>query len=462
MNASAQPKSLLDWLRCFGPGAILASLTIGVGELVFSTRAGALFGYRLLWVFALVLFFKWLLVYSTARHMAITGAHPFERWMELPGPRGWFPLIFLLLAVISFPIWVAFHSGTVGTLLAFITGTEGAHFKWGLGCLLVCAALSFLGGYKTLERAQIAIVAVMLLSVIVAFFALQPDWRALFSGLFLPQRIAYPEWATKFVELRTRPIWVETITYVGIIGGSAYDYLAYVSYVREKNWKRSDLKILLFDSITSFVAVLIFTIVFASLGALILRPQEVIPAGTDLLSLQSQFLTPLFPALRYVYFVGAFLAVFGTLYGTIEVAPAIWREVALAFNPKFNVAKVRVLALGCVCATAAVVLVLGIARGTGFALLAILTPANLFTGVLACGFVCLLSVWADFKWLDRADRMPFVLIVMNAIAGLAFLALGIKAYLDYGSMAALLIFAGTILAGLFGGVALPDSHQLER
>ena len=75
MNAPAQPKSLLDWLRCFGPGAILASLTIGVGELVFSTRAGALFGYRLLWVFALVLFFKWLLVYSTARHMAITGAH---------------------------------------------------------------------------------------------------------------------------------------------------------------------------------------------------------------------------------------------------------------------------------------------------------------------------------------------------------------------------------------------------
>src|SRR5688572_14135660 len=80
MNATAQPKSLLDWLRCFGPGAILASLTIGVGELVFSTRAGALFGYRLLWFFALVLFFKWLLVYSTTRHMALTGAHPFQRW----------------------------------------------------------------------------------------------------------------------------------------------------------------------------------------------------------------------------------------------------------------------------------------------------------------------------------------------------------------------------------------------
>src|SRR5687768_11019081 len=270
MNAPAQTKSLSDWLRCLGPGAILASLTIGVGELVFSTRAGALFGYRLLWVFALVLFFKWLLVYSTARHMAITGAHPFQRWMELPGPRGWFPLIFLLLAVISFPIWVAFHSGTVGTLIAFITGTESTHFVWGLGCLFICAALSFLGGYKTLERAQIGIVAVMLLSVIVAFVALKPDWGELLSGLFLPKAVSYPEWIAKFAEFKTRPIWVETITYVGIIGGSAYDYLAYVSYVREKKWGRNHLKILLFDSVTSFVAVLIFAIVFASLGALIL------------------------------------------------------------------------------------------------------------------------------------------------------------------------------------------------
>lgn len=464
VNARAQPRSLLDWLRCFGPGAILASLTIGVGELVFSTRAGALFGYRLLWVFTLVLFFKWLLVYSTARHMALTGAHPFQRWMELPGPRGWFPLIFFLLAVISFPIWVAFHSGTIGTLLAFITGTNGSHFIWGLVCLIICGALSFLGGYKVLERAQVAIVAVMLLSVIVGFFALRPDWSALISGLVIPQGVGYPDWVSKFPELQTRPIWVETITYVGIIGGSAYDYLAYVSYVREKNWKRSDLRILLFDSVTSFVAVLIFAVVFASLGALILRPLEQIPAGTDLLSLQAQFLTPIFPALRYLYFAGAFLAVFGTLYGTIEVAPAIWREVALALDPKFDLRGVRVWALAWVCATAALFLILNIARGAVPGLVAILTPANLFTGVLACGLVCLLSVWADFKWLSTADRLPAPMIILNTVAGVAFLALGAKAYFDYGSIAALFIFAGTIVAGLVAAVALRNrlKTKLDR
>jgi len=31
----------LSWLAVFGPGAIVASLTIGTGELVFSARAGS-------------------------------------------------------------------------------------------------------------------------------------------------------------------------------------------------------------------------------------------------------------------------------------------------------------------------------------------------------------------------------------------------------------------------------------
>ncbi len=36
-------------LTFFGPGAIIASLTIGSGETVFATRVGAVFGYAVLW-----------------------------------------------------------------------------------------------------------------------------------------------------------------------------------------------------------------------------------------------------------------------------------------------------------------------------------------------------------------------------------------------------------------------------
>src|SRR3712207_7432601 len=41
--------SLGTALTFFGPGAIIASLTIGSGETVFATRVGAVFGYAVLW-----------------------------------------------------------------------------------------------------------------------------------------------------------------------------------------------------------------------------------------------------------------------------------------------------------------------------------------------------------------------------------------------------------------------------
>ena len=53
------PRTMLDWMRVFGPGAIMASLTIGTGELIFSTRGGALFGFHILFVFTIILLLKW-------------------------------------------------------------------------------------------------------------------------------------------------------------------------------------------------------------------------------------------------------------------------------------------------------------------------------------------------------------------------------------------------------------------
>ena len=141
----------LRWLAIFGPGAVIASLTIGVGELVFSSRAGALFGYRLLWFFVLVLVLKWVLVFASARHIVLSGAHPFQRWMALPGPRGWLPLVFFLLAVPCFPIWVCFHAGTLGTLLASLTGSAeavrgAAHLVWGIVALVHRHGYARVGG----------------------------------------------------------------------------------------------------------------------------------------------------------------------------------------------------------------------------------------------------------------------------------------------------------------------------
>ena len=484
---SANP---LRWLAIFGPGAVIASLTIGVGELVFSSRGGAIFGYRLLWYFVLVLLLKWVLVFASARHIVLTGAHPFQRAMDLAGPRGWFPMVLFLLALPCFPIWVCFHAGTLGTLISELAGTKmtlggSAYLLWGMvilgGVLLLC----FKGGYQALEKIQLVIVLLMLAAVALALFFVRVDWLSFATGLFVPQSLQYPPWVNAYPEIASRPVWVELATYVGVIGGSSYDYLAYVSYLRDKQWGRAGLRVTpaaqldlfspearratwqwlrapLVDCTLSFLAVLIFMAVFLALGTAVLGPQHKVPTGMNLLLLQAEFVTGVHPWLKYIYFSGAFLAVLGTLYGTIEVAPTIVRELMMAFdsnrasrlNPKLRRWSVAWVGFG------GMIVLLGsfvhhlASSGTGATappgLIAILTPANLFTGVLGCGLVCLLNAWMDRRFLSANWRMRWPLRWLSLLAAVLFVVLGIKSYWDHSGWIAFLILAGTLGLGWIG------------
>lgn len=476
------PTSAAGWLAIFGPGAVIASLTIGAGELIFSSRGGALFGYRLLWLFALILFFKWVLVFSSARHIVLTGAHPFQRWQHLPGPRGWFPLVFFILALICFPIWVAFHAGTIGTLLSALAGTTAlwqgtAYYLWGTGVLGLALLLVFRGGYQTLERTQLVITLLMLGSVTVSLFFIPTDWLGLLKGLLIPQLLHYPDWITPatYPEIAARPVWVETATYVGIIGGSSYDYLAYVSYLREKHWGRAGSRVVsgdtlaqpsrendrarawirapLVDCTLSFAAVFLFTAVFVSNGAVVLGPAHQVPGGSDLLSPQAAFVSAIHPWLRYLYFVGAFLTLFGTLYGTIEVAPTVLREMALVFPGKAAPDELRRWAVtwaglgGLVLLVGRWIFYLWREGHEPPGLIALLTPANLFTGVLGCGLICLLNIWMDYRFLPRGWRMGRGLLLLNLSAAIVFLGLGLKGYWDYDPRSGAVILAATIVTG---------------
>jgi len=471
-----------SWLTIFGPGAIIASLTIGSGELIFSSRGGALFGYQLLSLFLLVCVFKWVLVFTTARHMVLTGAHPFQRWTELPGPRGWLPMAFLLLAIVSFPIWVSFHAGTLGTLVSGLLHAEssgtGTHLMWGMVILLVVVGLTFTGSYKRLEKLQLLFVLLMLLAVTVSLFLIHPEWADLLAGFVNVTPPVYPDWIAEHPDIAKRPVWVELSTYVGVIGGSGYDYLAYVTYLRDKQWGlasngqpspvpvdvhdeaarvrlRQWCRAPLIDCTLSFAIVLLFSAVFVACGTEILGQAHKVPDGNNLLNLQAAFVEATSPWLRPFYFVGAFLALFGTLYGTIEVAPAVMREIQNAFPQSKSAiapAKTRRITILWVGIGGILVLIGNLCwqHFTGAdkptALIAILTPTNLFTGVLACGIICILSCWADRRHLKHSFKTPLLLTLLNAIAAVLFIALGIKAYWDHSGRTAFLILACTIAA----------------
>ncbi len=481
-DVPAVPPSLLSrnplrWLSVFGPGAIIASLTIGTGELIFSSRGGALFGYSVLWIFLAISVLKWGLVFATARHMVLSGAHPLERSMALR-PAGFLPLLFFVPAVICFPIWIGFHSGVIGTLVLDVGGVD-KHAGGTIVLLLVLAAV-FLGGYRYLERAQLVIVTTMLVCVAVSAVLMSPDWIDVLAGAIVPRPLEYPPWLGDVdPALAGRPVWVEASTYVGVIGGASYDYLAYVSFLREKRWglagagaatgaeleaiardrdhpARRWVRAPLVDCTLSFVIVIIFSAVFVISGTLALAPQQAVPTGDNLLALQSQFVTRLHPWLYPLYIAGAFLTMLGTLYGTIEVAPAMMRELVRALFPRSGAADSKLVrnvtvawcglgALGVLGWSLALHLG-GSTESRPPTLVEIVTPAALFTGVFSCAFVCFLAPWMDRRFLPPALRMHPALAALNIIAGVVFLAVGVKGYVDHGATAVAALIGAALLA----------------
>ena len=208
----------LLWLQFFGPGAVIASLTVGSGELLFPSRLGAIFGFRLLWIFPLVALLKWVLAYTSMRHMILTGAHPIERWHRFPGPRGWLPLFFISIVVLCSPFWASFQTGLLGSICASIFPV-GDLYEWATACVLLSFFLLIIGGYAFLERAQMLILGLMLASILVATFYVQPEWWKILQGLVVPQIPAYPNWVlTKYAQdFAGRSEWIELTVAISVI-----------------------------------------------------------------------------------------------------------------------------------------------------------------------------------------------------------------------------------------------------
>lgn len=449
---------LVGALRVFGPGAIVASITIGSGEMIFSARGGAIFSYAIIWALVIAAVAKAAMVYATNRYMVVTGEHPMHRWAVLfPGPRGWFPLFFGVIALLAFPSWTAGLSIALGDLLALLTAGSGQ--VWATGLILVAGLLAWFGSYKFMEKAQTVIVGFMLIAIGISVFALRPDWLGALGGL-LPQLPEYAGWVhNDHPDIVARPVWLEVATYLGAIGGGVYDYIGYTGMLREKGWgmlgRRDTREVAerfltvsrgeqlplssepeqvrkarlwsrapLGDTIVSFASVTIFAAMFAVNGAALLNEQRQVPSDTDSLTHQAQFLTSIHPALEYLYYVAVFFAFFGAVYGFWELYSYTAYETLGAVFPKVRRAGQRSVRryIYPYIAVASLILVWTIGE-----IVAIVTPASVLGGVFGCGIFCLAILWTEKRMLPRSYRLSTAAWWYVLLAGVLLTVLGVIA-----------------------------------
>jgi manganese transport protein len=184
---------LREWQRLLGsigPGALAVAAFIGPGTVTTATVAGARFGYELAWALLFATAAALVLHEMAARLGVVARVGLGEAMLSvLPGKRVLRYGAILLIVAALLVGNAAYEGGNIagaalGVGAAFDNAAPRAAVA--LAIALVAGALLLFGGYRSIERALIAMVALMSVCFLAAALIVRPDFGALLSG-FVPR-----------------------------------------------------------------------------------------------------------------------------------------------------------------------------------------------------------------------------------------------------------------------------------
>ena len=146
-----------------GPGLLFAGAAIGVSHLVQSTRAGADFGFGLIWALVLVNLFKYPFFQYGPRYAIATGESLLDGYYKI----GKFFLItyFILNILTMFTIQTAVTIVTAG-LASSLFGFTDNMVIWSLIITVSCYLILLVGKYNLLDRMIKIIILILAISTI--------------------------------------------------------------------------------------------------------------------------------------------------------------------------------------------------------------------------------------------------------------------------------------------------------
>ena len=178
--------TLKEKIMAMGPGLLIVGSFIGPGTVTSSTRAGANFGYDLLWCVVFSVVAVIIMQGMSARLGIVTQKGIPENLLkelkDRPALKNF--MVFLVAAAILLG-GVAYMSGDLtGTALGLsaLTGipTKFIAIGWGI-CILILNARD--NAIKWLETLLGVCVSVMAAVFLITMFVVKPDWSAVFGGV---------------------------------------------------------------------------------------------------------------------------------------------------------------------------------------------------------------------------------------------------------------------------------------
>lgn len=245
-------------VKSLGPGLLWAGAAIGVSHLVQSTKAGAFYGFSLIFIVILANLFKYPFFEYGTRYAAATGKTLLEGYSEMG--KGYFILYLILTFLTMFTIQAAVTVVTAG-LISWVFGDILSITNFAILTLIISMILLIWGRFSLLDKLIKFIIILLTLTTIIALIAAVGK-----QGLRLNTTSAIPDiWAPAGIAFM-----------IALMGWmpSAIDISVWSSIwtleKRKQSGYKSTLKEALFDFNLGYIGTSVISLFFLLLGALII------------------------------------------------------------------------------------------------------------------------------------------------------------------------------------------------
>ena len=154
-----------SFLNSLGPGLLFAGAAIGVSHLVQSTKAGADFGFGLLWALLLVHLFKYPFFQFGPRYAAATGESLLDGYKKLG--KSVLIAYYIINFATMFTIQSAVTIVTAG-IASQLFGFSNNLVLWSVTIIVISVLILIIGKYKLLDNLMKYIIILLTISTIIA------------------------------------------------------------------------------------------------------------------------------------------------------------------------------------------------------------------------------------------------------------------------------------------------------
>jgi Mn2+/Fe2+ NRAMP family transporter len=241
-----------------GPGIIMAAAAIGVSHLVQSTRAGAEFGFTLVWAVILANLFKYPFLEFGPRYALATGLNMIEGYAKMNRAALWVFNIFTVSTM--FAVHAAVTMVTA-SLASSLTGIDLPVLAWSAIILFLCILYLAKNIYGLLDK------AIKVLMMILAFSTIAAMILAFMNVGYTPRPdyLAPEIWTVSGVAFLIALMGWMPIP----IDASAWQSIWTVERMKQTGYKPK-LKEVLFDFNLGYIGAALIALSFLTLGALVM------------------------------------------------------------------------------------------------------------------------------------------------------------------------------------------------